>query len=693
MMLDGSGNVFGSTPGPGTGRPPPATTSLEIGTVVREYTLDKLLGKGGMGEVYRAEHVHTGQQVAVKVLFPDLLRDEQGSARFVEEARVMAGMRHANIVQFINFFEQDGRFFLVMEYIDGPTLDDVLEQKPLDWEEAVRVGNAVLSALEYAHSRPQPVIHRDIKPANIMLAKDGRVVVTDFGVAKAVGRERLTKTRGVVGTYEYMSPEQVQGTEVSPATDVYAFAITFYRMLTGVVPFPQKADTGIDCMNAHLKAPVPSLVEFREGLPGWLQSIIERGLAKAPRDRYSSAGKMKKAIANARKAAETPPKPVKPPPPPVAEAEDPSLSEGEDLTRDRRVGLWVGLGVVAAVIVGLIVGVGFGGKKGEKKSGGPQEKQWAVVKGKHEEAEAAEAREAADEEQAKREELKNRLEEEKEEKARLARELEEARRITEEEAEKKRKEQEAEKRRIEQEQIAARQALLLNLPSSMVLLEAGDYPVGCWSGNSNCYDDEKPPRKVTLKAFGIMKREVTMEDYDICVAETACPKAGKGKRCNWQKSGKESHPINCVDWTGASAYCTYKGWRLPTEMEWEAAARGKTKDDYPWGNGTPNCGRTVMTEGRKGGCGSKGTNEAGSTPSDKSWAGVMDMGGNVREWVSSAYGAYPEGSVDSGMKGMVNRGGSWQMEAGTFSTSHTRNSDAVDEKRPDLGFRCAVSLE
>jgi serine/threonine protein kinase len=304
MMLDGS-NV--AAPGGGAGGATPLPnqpawamgSQIATGTKIREYRFEALLGKGGMGEVYRATHEFTQQTVAIKVLYTELVRNESSSRRFVEEGRVMAGLSHPNIVQFVNFFEECDRYFLVMEFVDGETLDDLLERRPLSLKEALGIAKGVLAALDYAHALAQPVIHRDIKPANIMLSNDGRVVVADFGIAKAVGRERLTRTQGVVGTYEYMSPEQVRGEEVSPATDIYAFGITLYKMLTGVVPFPQQSDTGIDCMNAHLSSPVPSIAEFREGLPAWLQPLLGRALAKSVTERFSRANDMKQALMSA----------------------------------------------------------------------------------------------------------------------------------------------------------------------------------------------------------------------------------------------------------------------------------------------------------------------------------------------------------------------------------------------------------
>ena len=240
--------------------------------------------------------------------------------------------------------------------------------------------------------------------------------------------------------------------------------------------------------------------------------------------------------------------------------------------------------------------------------------------------------------------------------------------------------------------MAIRKKLMRKLPEGMVLVEPGTYTVGCQEGDNNCYDDEKPPFTVEIGGYGLMKHEVTAAEYDLCEKKSACPKAKRAWRCNSRKSGKEGHPINCVDWTGATAYCAFRGWRLPSEQEWEIAARGVDGPDFPWGDDRPNCGRTVMAENGKGGCGTKGTKPVGSAGGDRSWVAALDMGGSVREWVATSYSAYAGGTVDTETTGFVNRGASWQMDADSFSTSHTRQVDAVGEKRPDLGFRCAVSL-
>ena len=342
-----------------------ASGPLEPGTVVRELKIVKMLGEGGMGAVYLAEHKLTGQQVAVKVVWPELMRDPSVVRRFLEDARVMGGLQHPNIVQLLNFFEEGGRYFLVMAYIEGQTLDDMLELGLLSVPEALRISTGVLSALHYAHTRPQPVVHRDIKPANIMIRKDGHVFVTDFGVAKALGREKLTRTQGVVGTYEFMSPEQVQGQAVSYASDIYAFGITLYKMFTGVVPFPQNTDGGFECMKAHLEAPVPAVAEYREGLPPAFQNIVERALAKEPGKRFASADEMLRTLGRpADVGSHSHPHPASSERATPRVSPTPVASGGSDLRK-----LLLAGGGVLVVALAVVLAVVFG--SGEKKTGEP----------------------------------------------------------------------------------------------------------------------------------------------------------------------------------------------------------------------------------------------------------------------------------------------------------------------------------
>ena len=664
----------GATPAPGAA---PAWSQvagpLSPGTVVREYCIERMLGKGGMGEVYLADQTTTGRQVAMKVVAPELMRDEGVRRRFMEEARVMAALDHPSIVSLYTFFEEGGRFFLVMKYVDGESLEDRIERDgPMPVEEAVRVSTAVLAALEYAHTQPQPVIHRDIKPANIQLGKDGSAVVMDFGIAKAIGRENLTRTAGIVGTYEYMSPEQIMGGEVGPATDIYCFGITLYKMLTGVVPFPQKTDTGIDCMDGHRHKPVLPLAEFRDGLPDWLQGVAEGALAKQPGGRFSSASAMSAAL---RPTSSPPgpslgspsPKPVVAPAPvpPPAEPVPPTSSRSIVEHDPRPTGpsaaqavLAIGL---AVIFVAVFVTVGMGWKISDvaKMADKKVEQKLKERKGW-----------PGGEDERRKEEA----------------------------AAKRRQEEAAAKRR--QEEAAMKEAELRRRTEGMVLIPEGTFMMGCNEEvDSECEEDEKPYHEVYLDAYYLDRHEVTVAGYGKCVEAGKCDTPRSSQSCNWGISGRDDHPVNCVSWDEATAYCKYAGKRLPTEAEWEKAARGTDGRKYPWGNEIPSCALAVMHDGGDG-CGKDRTWPVCSKEPGHSPYGLCDMSGNVYECVADWYGEYPyeasavrnPGGPSSG-KMRVLRGGSWYDLSGFLRASDRVSSNPDFRSGSLAGFRCAVSPE
>jgi tRNA A-37 threonylcarbamoyl transferase component Bud32 len=344
---------------------------LTEGTLVREYRIERTLGIGGMGEVYLARNSLTGQSVALKVVSPEVMRQPGIRERFVEEARVMSLLRHPGIVQLYSFFEEGNRFFMAMEYIEGRELDDFLDERPLNVDEAVSICGQMLKGLAYAHSLASPIVHRDIKPGNILVTKEGRVVIIDFGVAKALGRDKMTKTGAAVGTYEYMSPEQVQGEEVSPASDVYAAGIVLYKMLSGIVPFPQQSQGGFECMKSQVEKEPPAIGDFREGIPDWLVAIIGKALSKNAANRYQNAGEMAAAL-----GAEEAPAAIGPTAPaPVMSTTVPSVlvpavTEPGDSAKARNLlPLYAG-GAVVALILLVVLGIKLGGSgDGGKKDG------------------------------------------------------------------------------------------------------------------------------------------------------------------------------------------------------------------------------------------------------------------------------------------------------------------------------------
>jgi sulfatase modifying factor 1 len=230
-------------------------------------------------------------------------------------------------------------------------------------------------------------------------------------------------------------------------------------------------------------------------------------------------------------------------------------------------------------------------------------------------------------------------------------------------------------------------------PEGMAAIPAGTYTMGCDpKRNKGCFGDEQPRHYVKLERYAIMVHEVTVGDFGKCVAGGKCSKPGAGKSCSWRQTSKPALPITCVTWEAARAYCSFRSWRLPTEAEWEAAARGSEARRFPWGPERPSCDRTVVGGSSHGGCGIRGPLAVGSKSADRSWAGVLDLGGNVREWTASNYAAYPGGKVERGRSGKISRGTSWSIPPADADASYNRGVDKPDQSRPDLGFRCVVSL-
>jgi serine/threonine-protein kinase len=269
-----------------------------IGRTIGRFEILSELGRGGMAVVYKARQTSPNRIVALKVLPPELSLDRTYIARFRQEADSAAALEHPNIVPIYVVDEAEGLHYIAMKFIDGRTLKEIIHERgmlPLD--ETIRLIEQVASALDYAHSRG--VIHRDIKPSNMMLDRSGWVYLTDFGLARGTGGGGgLTVAGTVMGTPEYMSPEQAQGLpNVGPPTDIYALGVVIYEMLTGRMPF--KADTPLAMLVARLQqAPIPPR-DFRSDLPLPVEDVIMRALARKPEARYPSAGEMMMALKQA----------------------------------------------------------------------------------------------------------------------------------------------------------------------------------------------------------------------------------------------------------------------------------------------------------------------------------------------------------------------------------------------------------
>ncbi|MDX6522722.1 MAG: eukaryotic-like serine/threonine-protein kinase [Gaiellales bacterium] len=255
----------------------------------RRYRLQRRIGSGGMADVYLAEDETLHRQVAIKILADRYTQDAGFVERFRREATAAAGLNHPNIVSIYDRGESDGTYYIAMEYIEGPTLkEEITSRAPLPEAEAVGYALQALQALEFAHRRG--VIHRDIKPHNMMVTPDGLLKVTDFGIARAANQVEMTEVGSIVGTAQYLSPEQARGQTVGPQSDIYSLGVVLYEMLTGEVPF-----TGSSAVEIAMKQvndqPVPPSRKNRLISPA-LEQVVMRALAKDPSLRFRSAREM-----------------------------------------------------------------------------------------------------------------------------------------------------------------------------------------------------------------------------------------------------------------------------------------------------------------------------------------------------------------------------------------------------------------
>ncbi|MCX7835599.1 MAG: serine/threonine protein kinase [bacterium] len=255
---------------------------------IPNYRIEGLIGEGGMGMVYKGVHLNLDRPVAIKVLHPLLVKEPQLRERFYNEARLMAKLVHPNIVQLFDFNEQDDVLYLVMEYVDGRTLDKVIgrEVGPIPHTRAIPLIRQILEGVNYAHE--QGIIHRDIKPSNILLTPKDIIKITDFGIAKIAGSKGMTKTGTKVGTLFYMSPEQVMGKEADQRSDLYSIGVTAYEMLSGKMPLDDGTSSEYQVMDAIVHRSFPDPRSYYPDIPEWLVNWVMQMIAKQPQDRFHS---------------------------------------------------------------------------------------------------------------------------------------------------------------------------------------------------------------------------------------------------------------------------------------------------------------------------------------------------------------------------------------------------------------------
>jgi serine/threonine-protein kinase len=323
-----------------------------IGTEFAGFRIEALLGRGGMSVVYRAENPRLGNQVALKLLAPELTEDESFRERFVRESRAAASIVHPNIIPIYDAGDWEGVLYIAMRYVDGPNLRELAKEHGLPPARALRLGAQVASALDAAHARG--LIHRDVKPANVLVEEtaeaEDHAYLADFGLTKHLeSHSGITGTGQFVGTIDYMAPEQIEGRAVDARADQYALACVVFECLGGRPPY--RRETEVAVLWAHMRDDPPVLSEARPGLPAAADEVMAKALAKDPAERYGSCREL---VAELRAAlGEAVP----------GSAPQPAATAVTTQRRRRRAS-WTGLrtnavGTLGALLLGLVLGAGI----------------------------------------------------------------------------------------------------------------------------------------------------------------------------------------------------------------------------------------------------------------------------------------------------------------------------------------------
>lgn len=259
------------------------------------YEIIRMIGEGGMANVYLAQDTILNRKVAVKILRGDLAGDEKFVRRFQREAISASSLTHPNIVEMYDVGEDDGKYFIVMEYVDGKTLKSLIKKRgALTLPEIIDIMLQLTSGLACAHD--SYIIHRDIKPQNIMILDDGTVKITDFGIAMALNSNELTQTNSVMGSVHYLPPEQANGSGSTIKSDIYSLGILMYELLTGKLPF--KGENAVEIAIKQMKEQIPSVCKFNPDIPQSIENIILKACAKNPKNRYDSVLEMREDLLN-----------------------------------------------------------------------------------------------------------------------------------------------------------------------------------------------------------------------------------------------------------------------------------------------------------------------------------------------------------------------------------------------------------
>ncbi len=620
-----------------------------IGQKFERYQILDLLGEGGMATVYKAYDSRLDREVAIKVIRRDAFPVDQTEMllkRFERESKSLAKLSHPNIVGVLDYGEHEGSPYLVMEYLSGGTLKDRLG-KPIAWREAVQMILPVANALEYVHDRN--IINRDIKPSNVLMTDKGQPMLTDFGLVKLFGEDtkdatNLTSSGTGLGTPDYMAPEQWTG-ETTAQSDLYSLGVMLYEMITGYRPYT--ADTPAGVLLKQATEPLPLPKRYIPDLPQNVESVLLKALAKKPKDRYADMHILVSELQNllAGKAVEatlTKTETLREQMTGMRRKRDAS-SDAQSDQPIRIFPILAGVGILGLVaIVGAYILFAS-----PSMFAAPTATQQATLPATETNIPATETAQPA---VASTEII-------------LPTETPFLSEIK-------------DKRNV-----------------AMVYIPAGEFTMG--SDNSGDIGS-RPAHKVDVSGFYIDKYEVTNEMYDACAYAVECRKPSRygsaTRNTYYSNQVFASYPVIYIDWKMANAYCEWRGGRLPTEAEWEKAARGTDERVYPWGGGELDCSFANFY-----GCVGD-TAPVDQYEKGKSIYGVYGMSGNVWEWTSSLFKLYPYDATDGREERektgeRMARGGSWAGFGGNGGNIRLDTRLKLDPGYSGayVGVRCAMS--
>ncbi len=630
-----------------------------IGRKLERYQILELLGSGGMATVYKADDTRLERQVAIKVIRREVFSPDEMEMilkRFEREAKSVAGLSHPNIVGVIDYGEFEGAPYLVMEYLPGGTLKERLGS-PIPWRDAIQLLLPIARALEYVHARN--IINRDVKPSNVLMTENGEPMLTDFGLVKIFGDKEketttITSSGTGLGTPDYMAPEQWTG-EATAQSDLYSLGVVLYEMITGHRPYV--ADTPAGVLFKQASEPLPLPTSYIPDLPKDIESVLLKALAKDPANRYADMHVFVKELENL-----------------LAGKKVSASTINTEQLREQMTGRVEGqptpttfpgrkrwtLPAIAIAVIGTLVLLGaIGGcwllytNPGILSIGAPPTQQ--ALPSPSAIPPSPTAIPPTETNQPTSEPTFTPLPAE----TPFPDEIEDSKKVP------------------------------------MRFIPAGEFTMGSDETGDAA---SRPSHTVYVEAFYIDKYEVTNEMYDACAYAVECRRSrssGSVTRSTYYNNPVfANYPVLYVDWSMAVAYCEWRGARLPTEAEWEKAARGTDERIYPWGTPIIDCSYANLA-----GC------VGDTTPVDQydksqSPYGVYGMAGNVWEWTSTLFKFYPYSAADgredltkSGKR--IARGGSWHTFGGNAGNARADTRFSLDPGYYGayVGFRCAKSVD